>query len=147
MLSGTAGFGQKRTILKNEKVVLFLLMNQYMKTVRSSFILLALSTILSGCSPCENETSQTVISPSGKLKAVVFNRNCGATTGFNTQVSIIPGPGSLPYEAGNTLVLDGTVPLKAEWGSDARLNLSGLGVAKVFHQSVSVTGVSINYRN
>jgi hypothetical protein len=122
-------------------------MNQYMKTLRSFFILLALSIVLSGCGKCENETFQTVISPSGKLKVVVFNRNCGATTGFNTQVSIIPASGSLPYEGGNTLVLDGTVPLKVEWGSDSRLNLSGLGVAKVFHQSRSVTSVSINYRN
>jgi hypothetical protein len=122
-------------------------MNQYMKTLRSSFILLALSMVSSGCGLCENKTSQTVISPSGKLKAVVFNRSCGATTAFNTQVSIIPATGSLADEGGNTLVLDGTVPLKVEWGSDSGLNLSGLGIAKVFHQSRSVTGVSINYGN
>ncbi|TQK11989.1 hypothetical protein FBX97_1941 [Herbaspirillum sp. SJZ107] len=103
--------------------------------------------ILSGCDPCENETSQTVISPSGKLKAVVFNRSCGATTGFSTQVSVIPASESLPDEGGNTLVLGGTVPLTVAWRSDASLNLSGLGAASVFNRSSSVAGVSVSYRN
>lgn len=102
---------------------------------------------LSGCDPCENETSQTVISPSGKLKAVVFNRSCGATTGFSTQVSVMPASASLPEEGGNTLVLGGTVPLTVEWRSDASLSLSGLGEARVFNQSSSVAGVSVSYRN
>ena len=118
-----------------------------MKNPRPFFALLALSMTLSGCDLCENETSQTVISPSGKLKTVVFNRSCGATTGFSTQVSIIPASDSLPNEGGNTLVLRGTVPLKVDWKSDSVLNLTGLGAAEVFHQSRSVRGVSVNYGN
>ena len=77
--------------------------------------LLALALVLSGCDLCGNEVARTVLSPSGKMKAVVFNRNCGATTGFNTQVSILPVSSALPDDGGNTLILDGTVPLKVEW--------------------------------
>src|SRR5689334_19293005 len=102
---------------------------------------------LSGCDPCDNEISWTVVSPSGKLKAVVFNRNCGATTGFNTQVSIIPAAEPLPGDGGNTLILDGTVPLRLEWRSDSALRLQGLGTATMFHQSHSVAGVAVEYEN
>lgn len=108
-------------------------------------LLLFLSMILGGCGLCENEISQTVISPSGKLKAIVFNRSCGATTGFSTQVSIISASGALPDEGGNTLVLGGRVPLKVEWRSDSVLRLGGFGAARVFHQSHSVAGISIDY--
>jgi len=116
-----------------------------MKNLWRFFVLLGLSIGLSGCDLCENEVSQTVISPSGKMKAVVFNRNCGATTGLNTQVSIIPASGSLPSDGGNTLILGGAVPLRVEWLSDSTLRLGGLGGAKVFLQSHSAAGVSISY--
>lgn len=116
-----------------------------MQKLLPALILLAVSIGLSGCDPCGNEISQTVTSPSGKIKAVVFNRNCGATTGFNTQVSIIPSLESLPGDGGNTLILDGTVPLKIEWRSDSALHLSGLSAAKIFLQSQSAAGVSVSY--
>jgi hypothetical protein len=108
---------------------------------------LAVLTALSGCDSCVNEISQTVASPSGKHKAVMFNRNCGATTGFNTQVSIISATGTLPNNAGNTLIIDGTVPLHAQWHLDSALHLVGLGSAKVFKQESSVAGVSVSYGN
>jgi len=116
-----------------------------MRKLLPALILITVSMALSGCDPCENEISQTIASPSGKLKAVVFNRDCGATTGFNTQVSIIPSSKTLPDDAGNTLILDGTVPLRVEWRSDSALHLSGLGAAKIFLQSPSVVGVSVSY--
>ena len=116
-----------------------------MNNPRLFFIPFVLSIVLSGCDLCANEVSQTVVSPSGKLKAVVFNRNCGATTGFNTQVSIQSASEPLPDEGGNILILGGTVPLKIEWRSDSTLHLSGLGTATVFQQAYSVAGVSVNY--
>jgi hypothetical protein len=118
-----------------------------MRKLLPALILLTVSIGLSGCDPCGNEISQTVTSPSGKLKAIVFNRNCGATTGFNTQVSIIPSSETLSGDGGNTLILDGTVPLKVEWRSDSALHLSGLGVAKIFRQSHSAAGVTVSYRD
>ncbi len=37
---------------------------------------------------CGNEILKEVRSPTGKMKGVVFQRDCGATTGFSTQVSV-----------------------------------------------------------
>lgn len=108
-------------------------------------LLLALSVFLGGCHSCENDISNSIVSPAGKLKVVVFNRSCGATTGFSTQVSIIPTSSSLLEDSGNILILDGAIPLKVVWWSDAELHVSGLGSAKVFKRAASVPDVLIRY--
>jgi hypothetical protein len=78
------------------------------------------------------------------MDAVVFSRDCGATTGYSTQLSIVPS-GHLPESSGNVLVLDGSVPLKLSWPSDGSLSVSGLGQGKIFHQSNQVSGVAVSY--
>lgn len=54
---------------------------------------------------CENEIYKSIPSPSNNLKAVIFSRNCGATTDFNTQMAIIEEPGG-KFKRGNVLILD-----------------------------------------
>ena len=63
-----------------------------------------LSSLFSGL--CGNELFQEVYSPDHAYKAVVFQRDCGATTGFSTQVSILNAASPLPDEAGNVFVMD-----------------------------------------
>jgi hypothetical protein len=106
---------------------------------------LALSLIFTDFELCANEVSRSIISPSGEIKAVVFSRNCGATTGFNTQVSIIPVSRVLPDQDGNSLILDGAIELKVEWKSDSELHIRGIGSSRVFKQGGSMEGVSISY--
>lgn len=38
---------------------------------------------------CGNKIIQEIPSPNRKLKAVIFTRDCGATTGFSTQISLL----------------------------------------------------------
>jgi hypothetical protein len=52
---------------------------------------------------CQNTVVCEALSPDGQLKAIVFHRNCGATTGCNSMVSILPATASLPDAAGNVL--------------------------------------------
>src|ERR1700754_1351805 len=77
--------------------------------IDSRFILLALAATLSACSDgsdsCGNDVIARSRSPSGRLDAVMFNRDCGATTGFSTQVSIV-GPGGNPTGGGNAFRAD-----------------------------------------
>lgn len=75
----------------------------------------------------------------------MFSRNCGATTGVNTQVSIIPVSWVLPDKVGNGLILDGAIQLNVEWKSDSVLHIRGIGSSKVFKQGSLVEGVSISY--
>src|SRR4051794_31466461 len=72
-----------------------------------------------GCnSLCGNEEVTRVLSPGGTVEAVVFGRDCGATTDFTTQISIVPKGGSVQSGAGNAFVGDsnhGEAP-RAKWG-------------------------------
>lgn len=56
---------------------------------------------------CGTEIFTEVYSPDNAYKAVVYERNCGATTGFTTNVSILPVADELPNRVGNVLQLDG----------------------------------------
>lgn len=55
---------------------------------------------------CGNEVLKSVASPDGTVKAIVFQRDCGATTGFSTQVSVIANGETLPNDGGNIFDAD-----------------------------------------
>ncbi|MNJ98766.1 hypothetical protein D3C87_165350 [compost metagenome] len=119
-----------------------------MKQMLKFAAILVMVSQISGCLPgCENEIRAVVISPSGKTKAVVFGRDCGATTGFNTQISIIAVREDLPDEGGNAFIAQGKIPLQIQWESEAELNVSGLGAADRFKQEQIVRGVRLIYEN
>jgi len=61
-------------------------------------------------SGCRNEVEQEILSPDGKMKAVLFNRGCGATVGFIAGVSILGVGQKLSDEdKANVLLADGAV--------------------------------------
>jgi hypothetical protein len=75
-------------------------------------LLLAI-VLTGGCNLCRNEIVAEIPSPKGDKRAVVFQRDCGATTGFSTQVSILSRGIRLRDEGGNAFVADddhGAVP-------------------------------------
>lgn len=77
--------------------------------------------------PCSNEVVSEVPSPNGELKAVIFTRNCGATTANSRQITILPASGSLPNEAGNIFISDREPPLIVQWTDDQNLIIEGGG--------------------
>lgn len=78
------------------------------------------------------------------MDAVAFNRDCGAMTGFSTQVSIVAAHQE-PSDGGNVLVLRGRVSLKLRWESDASLVVSGIDGAQVVNSANVAGGVKISY--
>ena len=109
-------------------------------------IVLLIGVSAAGCGEiCRNEPVTVIPSPDGKAKAVVFHRNCGATTSANTQVSVLPAYSELPNIPGNALVLDADAPVEVTWMSDASLSVSGLGTARASKQQETANGVSIAY--
>ena len=56
---------------------------------------------------CANQVHSETTAPDNSLKAVTFQRDCGATTGFSTQISIINEGSSLPNEKGNVFIISG----------------------------------------
>lgn len=78
-------------------------------------------------------------------ETVVLNRGCGATVGYNTQVSVIPSSTPLPNDSGNTLILDDAASIDVHWTSDTAMKISGLQNARVFKQEASAADVQIAY--
>ncbi len=67
---------------------------------------------------CGNQVIKNIEIEEAQLKAVVFQRDCGATTGFSTQVSLININEALPNDSGNIFIADtdhGSAP-KGEGG-------------------------------
>jgi len=56
---------------------------------------------------CQNQVFKEYNSPDQSLKAVVFQRDCGATTGFSTQISILESDENLDNESGNIFIVKG----------------------------------------
>lgn len=106
---------------------------------------------------CANDVLAEVRSPDGEHKVVVFQRACGATTGFSTQLSLIPSQQALDNASGNIFVADtdhGAAPRGPEggpsvvvrWlGSDA-LEVVHHPKARVFFASPEESGVRITIR-
>ena len=106
--------------------------------------------------PCRNQEVGSFVAPGGKVKAVTFQRDCGATTGFSTQISILGASRNLPNESGNIFVADcdhGAAPAAPHGGPEVILvwlDSSHLEVrfhpkARVFLSEPSFDGISITY--
>lgn len=110
------------------------------------FIAVGILGALYGCDAgCGNDVTSTFESPGGGHIAVIFSRNCGATTGFNTQLSVLARADASSSEAGNTLIADGKLPLKVRWASESELVVTGYQGARLFKQEKLANGVTVTY--
>jgi len=135
-----------------------------MQNKKNSILLLVLVVLVpfvnAACldlaSGCGNELMGEVCSPDGKLKAVVFQRDCGATTGFSTQISILSVDEKLPNEGGNIFVADsnhgaassgrgGGPIVEVHWLNGSELLIKHDSRARVFHSEQSLGRVKIQY--
>lgn len=94
---------------------------------------------------CNNEVSHFSVSPDNKFKAVVFNRNCGATTGFNTQISIINIDSQLQTNGGNIFIMDNKENITLEWSSNNQLVVKGNLNNETFKKLQEFKGIHISY--
>lgn len=76
---------------------------------------------------CGNHLHKEYSSPEKSYKAVIFQRDCGATTGFSTQISIISAEQELGNAKGNIYIIDGhpdDVAPTIKWLSESTLLIS-----------------------
>lgn len=76
-------------------------------TIGLPILFFALLFYLAAGGLCDNEIYAELLSPDNRYKAVIFQRDCGATSGFSTQISILPAANTLANEYGNIFVLKG----------------------------------------
>ncbi|SNB56978.1 hypothetical protein SAMN04487880_1881 [Marinobacter sp. es.042] len=74
-------------------------------TILAVFVAVVLIAYLALPDLCENEELSATASPNGEYEAISFRRNCGATTPYSVQVSVVPAGMELPNEPGNVLVI------------------------------------------
>lgn len=105
---------------------------------------------------CSNSFLYDVPSPSGTLKATVFERSCGATTGFTTHVSILQAREQVPDEGGNVFLADtdrGRAPsgigggpaVQITWLADHKARIEHHPLARLFKTEQSYQGVTVEY--
>ena len=123
-----------------------------MKIVAAALI----AIVVSSCSDsCQNSVVSTAAAPAGGLKAVLFQRDCGATTDFSSQVSVTGADEALS-EAGNAFVADtdhgvanaaswGGPWVELRWVSPQTLLIRYDAKARVFTQNSTVSGVTVTY--
>ncbi len=112
---------------------------------------------LSGCSDaCQNTVASSNLSPNDTLAAVLFQRDCGATTGFSTQISILR-PDDKPTGGGNAFIADddhGAARVgswegswaEARWLAPDHLLIRYAAKSRLFKRRDSVAGVKITYQ-
>jgi len=107
---------------------------------------LVFTVLMTGCVPglCANTITQRASSPGGSYDAVVFTRDCGATTDYSTQVSLIRRGDHLRDQGGNVFISPHATGAQVEWVSPDTLLVhygSTNPVLKVPH----VAGIRIVY--
>jgi hypothetical protein len=125
--------------------------------VRTS-LLLVLSLAVAACDDaCSNEVITRLASPDGKREAVMFQRDCGATSGYSTQISILD-VGQAPAGGGNTFRADddhgaakvgewGGSWAEIKWLASDRLLVRYAGNSRIFEQDATVSGISVSYES
>lgn len=101
---------------------------------------------------CGNDLHKEYPSPNNHFKAVVFQRDCGATTGFSTQISIIDSSQQLDNESGNVYIINGhpdDVAPNLIWESNSELVIEQLPSGSESHAATEwglSNQVKVTYR-
>jgi len=109
-----------------------------------------------GSGMCGNKEVRTSDSPDHREKVVVFERDCGATTDFSTQVVILPAGEKLGGRSGNVFVVDsdhgraaaapgGGPWVEAQWVSPDSILIRFDAAARIFQRSAVVGRVKVAY--
>jgi hypothetical protein len=121
-------------------------------------VLICSSLSLAGCAgtsdSCANKPQQSATSPDGAHQAVLFQRDCGATTGFTTQVSVVRA-GEAAQGKGNVLITDhaekaaawGGPWAEVKWVEPRHLLVKFDRTARVFEKESSVKGVRVSFES
>jgi hypothetical protein len=97
---------------------------------------------------CKTVVHNSIPSPDGHKSIVIFEKQCGATVGFNTQASIAPAGRSFSYE-GNLafFVVSGTPEVVAKWLGDNVVEMAVVPKeGEIFKSEQTVGDIKIMYK-
>lgn len=101
-----------------------------------------LSSLLPSCIVDEQAR---LISPDGQFDLLVFSRDCGTTTGPNTQAALIPAGDALAEDAASFASIGVAADLAPRWDGFGNIELAiPLGV-EIYRQDDAVAGIAVVY--
>jgi hypothetical protein len=92
---------------------------------------------------CGNDIKQKIPSPNGQNIDYVFDRSCGATTGFSLQLSILNKGEKFKNESGNTFRTD--KEFSVEWINDENMKVIYDRTSETYEMDKKVNGIKIQY--
>ena len=97
---------------------------------------------------CETIIRNLIPSPDGRQSIVIFQRECGATVGFNTQASIAEAGRIFSTEEDPPfLVISGSPEIIAKWAGDHVVEVALIkGGDKVLRSEQSVGEIQVVYK-
>lgn len=111
--------------------------------IHLALLAIAILLMFYGCSQlfsglCGNVILSQTDSPNQNLKAVVFRRDCGATTDYSIHVSILNSWEKLSNDdAGNVFSQDTSEPATVIWDSDNELTVYHHKTGRIFTKESS----------
>ena len=95
---------------------------------------------------CETEIKRVVSNVAETRVAIVYEKNCGATTPNNTQVAIVRSPVEFSENSSSVFSAHGQHDLVATWQSDSALEITLPVNETIYNQQSAFEGVVIKYR-
>ena len=92
---------------------------------------------------CGNDIKQKTPSPNGENVAYIFERSCGATTGFSPQLSIINKDDNFQNKPGNTFRTDKDFSI--EWVNEKNLKVIFDKSSETYKMDKQVNEIKIEY--
>ncbi|MFZ2451756.1 MAG: hypothetical protein WAW36_14665, partial [Methylovulum miyakonense] len=96
-----------------------------------------------------NKIIQNALSPGNGFKAVLFSRDCGATTNFSTHISLIASDEELPNESGNVFIVDGDpkdLNIEINWLTPTDLVVRHAAGLTTHKKENRYRGITISYK-
>ena len=106
---------------------------------------------------CGNHLIESKYSPNKKFKVLVFSRDCGATTGYSTQISILNSKDNLEEnDTGNIFVagdnngkanlIGEIIYVKTKWLNNENLIIEYDEKAQIFKNEKAENGIKVIYK-
>ena len=133
-----------RVIWYSKHVVLFAMSKPFTSIVSVALLM------LTSCDSCVNEIQEEVVSPDGKMKAVVYIKvckECGANEpSLPAHVSIVSINDKTSALSTNTIAVSKLAPWIVTWEDNKHLRLVYDVDAKVTYLKTEISNIKINFK-
>ena len=106
-----------------------------------------ISHVESGFGECTAIVRKSIPSPNGSKYIAVFGTECGATVGFNTQLSIVPIRSAFSYKENPAFfIISDKYDVTASWSGEDTVEIVVPSGAKILKKEGNIDGITVRYK-